>query len=138
MAHPIHSPRRGPRLPVRCTIRVALRSGAFLHASTVNVGPGGCAIETARRVEVGDRAFLELTDERVPGSRVFVGRIAWSSAEPPWRCGIAFDAGTARAAAALVSELVSAYPEVATDGDGASVGTLIERGMIEVVSPPER
>jgi hypothetical protein len=113
----IHNPRQRPRIPVRCTIRVALRSGTFLETSTFNVGPGGCAIETTRRIEPGERAFIELTDGRVPGARMFVGRVAWSSDEPPWRCGIAFDAATARAATVLFSELVSSYPDALVAGD---------------------
>ncbi len=113
----IRNPRQRPRVPVRCTIRIAFRSGMFLETSTFSVGPGGCAIETTRRIEPGERAFIELTDGRVPGARMFVGRVAWSSERPPWRCGIAFDAAPAREATALFSELVSSYPNAPVVGD---------------------
>ena len=107
----ILNPRRSPRLPVRLDVRIALRSGAFLVARTINVGPGGCAVETPSRVEPGERAFAEVQDGHV-GAHMLAGRVAWSSSEPPWRCGIAFDAGSGRGAAALFSEVVAEQPAV--------------------------
>lgn len=112
MAEFIHNPRRSPRVPVQLTVRIALRSGAYLEARTLNVGPGGCAVETPRRVEPGERAFAEIKDVRL-GAHVLVGRVAWTSSAPPWRSGIAFDAGSGRVAAALFSDLASGHPEAA-------------------------
>lgn len=108
----LHDPRRSPRLPVRCTTRLALRSGAFLASCTIDVGAGGCGLETPARLVTGDRAFMDLGDVRVGGPHLLSGRLAWASATPPWRCGIAFDPGSARAAAALFERLARAYPEL--------------------------
>lgn len=107
----ILNPRRSPRIPVGFSVRIALRSGTFLEARTVNVGPGGCAVETPCRVEPGERAFAEIKDPHV-GAHMFVGRVAWTSSAPPWRSGIAFDAGSGRVAAALFSEVVAVHPAV--------------------------
>jgi PilZ domain len=107
----ILNPRRSPRLPVRFTVRIALRSGGFLEARTVNVGPGGCAVETPSRVEPGERAFAEVKDGHV-GAHMLAGRVAWTSSAPPWRSGIAFDAASSRGAAALYSEIVAEHPAV--------------------------
>jgi PilZ domain len=106
----IHNPRRSPRVPVRFSVRIALRNGDFLEARTLNVGPGGCAVETSRRVEPGERAFAEIKDARV-GAHVLVGRVAWTSSAPPWRSGIAFDAASGKVAARLFSELASGCPD---------------------------
>jgi hypothetical protein len=110
MAEFILNPRRSPRVPVRFGARIALRGSGFLEARTFNVGPGGCAVETSRRVEPGERAFAEIRDARV-GAHALAGRVAWSSSAPPWRSGIAFDAASGKVAARLFSDLVSGCPE---------------------------
>ncbi len=106
----IHSPRRSPRIRVRCRARVAFRSGSFVASSTIDIGAGGCRVETSGIVGVGEQALIELRDADVFGAHLLSGRVAWTSNAPPWRCGIAFDRGSARAAAALFEQIRAAYP----------------------------
>jgi hypothetical protein len=109
MAGFIENPRRTPRIRVNCNARFALRSGGFFVASTADLGPGGCGVVSAPyQMTTGELAFFELEHE---GERHrFTGRVAWSSSEPPWRAGIAFDVTSRAAAAALFGRIASASP----------------------------
>jgi PilZ domain-containing protein len=113
----IHSPRRSPRIPVRCSARISLHSGKFFASTTLDMSAGGCRVEVAGRAVVGERVFVALHDPTVFGSHLLSGTIAWCSDAPPWRCGIAFDRGSARAAAALFEQLRAARPELSRSGE---------------------
>ncbi len=113
MAEFILNPRRAPRIPARCDARIALRTARFFASVTFDVGPGGCGLEAPWKIEPGERVFVELQDIEVFGSHVFAGRVAWASDEAPWRCGIAFDAASAHAAAALFEDVEAANPSAA-------------------------
>jgi hypothetical protein len=108
----VENPRRAPRAPIRCEARVALREGGFWSGPTTDYGPRGCQLESPGRLEPGSRLFLQLCNERVQEPRALSGRIAWSSATAPWRCGVAFDDGAAATASAFFERLAAAYPGV--------------------------
>lgn len=129
MTEYIHNPRRSPRLPIHCTIRLGLRSGSFVASSTIDIGPGGCGLETPWKVAVGERAFVDLRDARVLGAHLLSGHVAWSSPAPPWRCGIAFDSGSARAATSLFEQVARAYPDLPN-------GELVERIPADALLTP--
>jgi len=112
----IDNPRRAPRAPVRCEARVALREGGFWAGPTSDYGPRGCQVSAPLRLEPGSRLFLELVNERVPGAFQLSGRVAWSSTQPPWRSGIAFDDGSVAVASRFFERLAAAYPGLDTYG----------------------
>jgi len=122
----IEDPRRGPRLTVRCAVRVALRKGGFFHSCTTDVGPGGCQITAPYRLESGERVYLEVDCES-PGPSVLTGHVAWSSSEPPWRGGVAFDQGSIDMAVALFRGLSS---------EGASADPAAERLPLDAILVP--
>lgn len=111
----IENPRRAPRIPIRCTARVALRSGGFFVCSTADVGPGGFGVAAAPwQLTLGERLFVEI--DVAGGAYPLVGRVAWSSSASPWRCGIAFDEGSAATAGALLGRIAAEHPELAAGG----------------------
>jgi hypothetical protein len=132
----IQSPRRSQRMPVRCGARVAFRSGNFVASSTIDMGAGGCRVETTGRVNPGEQALVELRDANVFGAHLLSGRVVWSSDAAPWRCGIAFDRGSARAAAALFEQMRAAYPDVARRSD--RVEKIPARALITPAPVPGR
>jgi hypothetical protein len=104
----IENPRHTPRIPIQCGARIALRSGTYFVSCTVDVGPGGCGVLAAPSpLPTGERAFLEI--EHAGTAHLFAGRIAWASSTPPWRGGVAFDAGSLGAAAALFARIAAAH-----------------------------
>lgn len=115
MSQLIRNPRGSPRFPVGCTARIALRAGSYVATKLLDVGPGGCGVELPWRPAAGERVFLELADARMAEEHRLTGKVAWASDAAPWRCGIAFDGGSARAAAALLGDLVVAYPDLADE-----------------------
>ncbi len=110
MVEYIENPRRHPRLPTRTSARVAFRAGGFVSARAFDLSPGGCGIELPQRVRPGEKVFVELREPSVFGAQLLSGAIAWASESPPWRCGIAFDRGSACVAAKLVVQLDEARP----------------------------
>jgi hypothetical protein len=106
----IENPRRAPRAAIPCAARVATLPGGFLEAPTADCGPGGCQLLTPVPLEKGTRVFVQLLNERVPGTHALAGRVAWSASAPPWRAGIAFDAGSAYRSSHLFGQLTAAYP----------------------------
>jgi hypothetical protein len=114
----ILNPRRSPRIAVRCGARIAFRSGNFVASSTIDMGAGGCRVEATGRVATGEQALVELRDANVFGAHLLSGRVVWSSDAAPWRCGIAFDRGSARVAAALFDQMRAAYPDAARKASG--------------------
>jgi hypothetical protein len=116
MAEFIENPRRAPRAPVRCEARVALREGGYWAGPTSDYGPRGCQVSAPLRLDPGSRLFLELVNERVPGPFQLSGHVAWSSTQPPWRAGIAFDEGSVAIASRFFERLAAAYPGLDTYG----------------------
>jgi hypothetical protein len=112
----IQNPRRASRILIRCDARLALHSGRFFVACTVDVGPGGCGVAAAPvQLTRGERTFFEIEHE---GERYFfTGTVAWSSTTAPWRAGVAFDASSLECAAALFGRIASAHAEAARGVD---------------------
>ncbi len=116
MADFILNPRRAPRAPVRCEARIALRDGGYFASPTSDYGPNGCQVLAPARLAPGTRIFVELVNERVPDPVELAGRVAWMSTVPPWRMGVAFDAGSIGAASRFFDRLAAAYPGIDTYG----------------------
>jgi hypothetical protein len=110
----ILNPRRAPRAAVRCEARLALREGGFWSSPTRDYGPRGCQLLAPRPLTPGSRIFIELANERVEGCVQLAGRVAWTSFAPPWRLGVAFDAGSVAAAEGFYDRLAAAYPGIDT------------------------
>lgn len=130
----ILNPRGSPRVPVGCTARIALRAGSFVATTIVDVGPGGFGVELPLRSEAGERVFVELRADRVPGTYLATGRIAWVSEATPWRCGIAFDEASTRTAARFFERLAGAYPDLV--GERQLVESVPEDAVLAPTQPP--
>jgi hypothetical protein len=106
----LENPRRHFRLPTSTRARVAFRAGGFVSARAFDLSPGGCGVELAQRVRAGEKVFVELREPAVFGAQLLSGAIVWASESAPWRCGIAFDRGSACVAGKLVDQLKQAQP----------------------------
>ncbi len=103
-------PRKLPRVPVRS--RVELLSGPKRwRAETVDVGPGGCQIISPAAVGAGTQIGLIVTPAPDGNALHLMGRVAWASALPPVRLGVAFLPGTR--AASWFELLVKTQPHLA-------------------------
>ncbi len=103
-------PRKLPRVPVRS--RVELLSGPKRwRAETVDVGPGGCQVVSAAAVGAGTQVGLIVTPAPDGNALHLMGRVAWASALPPVRLGVAFLPGTR--AASWFEMLVKTQPHLA-------------------------
>jgi hypothetical protein len=112
----LENPRRVPRAQVRCEARIALREGGFWTSPTSDYGPRGCQLEAPTPLTPGSRIFVELLNERTGPALALAGRVAWCAKAPPWRMGIAFDAGSVPAATRFFEQLTAAYPGIDTSG----------------------
>ncbi|ABC82563.1 PilZ domain-containing protein [Anaeromyxobacter dehalogenans] len=90
-ADTIVNPRRAPRARVRCACRLSAPAGA-LDAETEDLGPSGCQLRAAGAVARGEAVRLELSHPLLAATVAVAGRVAWASAQAPWRLGVAFDA----------------------------------------------
>ena len=130
----IENPRKAPRAPVRCEARVALREGGFWAGPTSDYGPRGCQVSAPLRLDPGSRLFLELVNERVAGPFQLSGHVAWSSTQPPWRSGIAFDEGSVTVATRFFDRLAAAYPGL--DTYGRAPDRIPADGILAPLPPP--
>jgi hypothetical protein len=112
MAEFIVNPRRAPRAPARCRAAVVHPRGRF-EAETEDIGSMGCQVVSPVVVRKGDRVELLVTNPRVGEPLAASGRVAWVSARPPWRVGIAFEDGALAASARWFDLLIGAYPGLA-------------------------
>lgn len=113
MAEFIVNPRRAPRAPARCRTAVTCTNASF-EAETEDIGAYGCQVVSPRGVKKGDAVRLTIANDRLAEPLVVPGRIAWVSAQFPWRVGIAFDDGAFPATSAWFERLVEAYPGMRT------------------------
>jgi hypothetical protein len=109
----IENPRRAPRAPARCTVKVICSAGVF-EAETEDVGSHGCQIVTPRPVKKGEPVKLTLSNPRVPDALRLSGRVAWASPREPWRIGVAFDADMLPESGRWYERFVAAYPGLAS------------------------
>ncbi|BDG05837.1 PilZ domain-containing protein [Anaeromyxobacter oryzae] len=108
----IENPRRGPRAPARCTTKVICPAGVF-EAETEDIGSHGCQLVSPRAVKKGDPVKLTISNSRVPDALRISGRIAWASAQAPWRLGVAFDDEALDDSGRWFDRLVAAFPGLA-------------------------
>ncbi len=102
-------PRKLPRVPVRC--RVDLLSGPKRwRGETLDVGPGGCQVVSPAAVGAGSQLGIVVTPAPDGNALHLMGRVAWASAVPPVRLGVAFLPGTR--AASWFEMLVRAQPHL--------------------------
>lgn len=107
----IQNPRRAPRAPARCRAKVICPAGIF-EADTEDVGSHGCQVVSPRAVKKGEPLKLTLMNDRLTEPVRLTGRVAWASAQPPYRLGVAFDAEALRDAARWFERLVAAHPDI--------------------------
>jgi hypothetical protein len=134
MSEFILNPRRTPRAPVRCAARLALREGGFWSSPTSDYGPKGCQLLAPSPLTPGSRIFVELVNERVDRPVELTGRVAWTATAPPWRTGIAFDAGSLPAATGFFDRLAAAFPGI--DTYGRAPERIPEDAPLAPVAPP--
>lgn len=109
MAEFIVNPRRAPRAPARCGAAVISAAGVF-EAETEDVGSRGCQVVSPELVKKGEALELVITNAKVGEPLRVTGRVAWVSAQPPWRVGIAFDEAHVAAGERWFEKLVAASP----------------------------
>lgn len=110
----IINPRRVPRAPARCEARCLLPGGGFWASDTTDFGPKGCQLQSPGPFKKGDPVKLVLTSERLQETLATTGTVAWASARPPWRIGVAFDEPYLGTTGHWFDQLVKAYPGLAT------------------------
>lgn len=103
------NPRRAPRAPARCRAAVVSPHGRF-EGDTEDIGSLGCQVVSPQLVRKGDAVQLLITNEKLEEPLQAAGRVAWVSARPPWRAGIAFDDRCLAASARWFDRLISVYP----------------------------
>ncbi len=106
----ILNPRRAARAPARCPATVTVEAGTFA-ATTEDVGARGCQVVAPARLRQDEVVWLTLEAEGVPGLRAR-GRVAWTSAQAPWRAGIAFEETAIREGARFMRRLLGAHPHL--------------------------
>lgn len=131
----ILNPRRAPRAPVRCVARTAPRDGGFWESPTSDYGPNGCQMLAPLPLAAGTRIFVELANERVERPVQLTGHVAWTSKAPPWRIGVAFDAGAVPAATKFFERLAAAYPGL--EAYARAPDRIPERASLAPAVPPE-
>jgi hypothetical protein len=109
MAEFIVNPRRAPRAPARCHAVVRCRQARF-EAETEDIGSMGCQIVSPWLVQRDEPVELTVTNEKVEGSLEARGRVAWVSAQAPWRVGIAFEDASLPRSTGWFDGLLAAYP----------------------------
>lgn len=105
----IVNPRRAPRAPTRCRVRVQA-SAAVWDAETEDVGPHGCQLVAPSPLPRGAPLQLALAGPGVREPLTARGKVAWVSSQPPWRLGVAFEEATRPAATRWFEQLVAARP----------------------------
>jgi hypothetical protein len=111
MAEFIVNPRRAPRAPARCRAAVVSPAGAF-EAETEDIGSRGCQVVSPKLVRKGDGLALVISNGKMGEPLRVTGRVAWVSAQPPWRIGIAFEAVHAPVCERWFDAFVAAHPGV--------------------------
>lgn len=130
----IVNPRRAPRTRVRCGCRLASATGA-LEAETEDVGPHGCQLRAAGPVSRGEAVRLELTHPLLRAPLALAGRVAWASAQAPWRAGVAFDAAELAQAGRWYQELLASSSGI---GPGRRIPDRIPLDATVWLGPPPR
>jgi hypothetical protein len=105
----IVNPRRAPRAPSRCRVRVQTASTTW-DAETEDVGPHGCQLVAPAPLQRGTPLQLALAGPGVSEPLQVGGKVAWVSSQPPWRLGVSFDGMSRPAATRWFDLLVAARP----------------------------
>jgi hypothetical protein len=111
MAEFIANPRRTPRAPARCHAAVLCGDVRF-EAETEDIGAMGCQVVSPRLVRRGQALELIITNEKVEEPLAVKGRVAWVSAQAPWRVGIAFEEASVAPSTRWFQRLVAANPRL--------------------------
>ncbi len=106
------NPRRAPRAPARCRVEV-LSAVQVFTGETQDIGSHGCQLIAPVAMPKGTEVELEITSGRVPETLRIGGRVAWSSAQPPWRIGIAFAEAELDEGRHWMELLFAAFPAMA-------------------------
>ena len=134
MAEFIVNPRRAPRAPARCRAAVLSAQGRF-EVDTEDIGSMGCQIVLPRLVRKGEPIRLVVTNPKLDEPLDVTGRIAWASAQAPWRIGIAFGDDSLADSALWFDRLISVYPGL---GGYRRVPERIRTDTMVYLGPPPR
>jgi hypothetical protein len=88
----IQNPRKALRFPLQCGAVVHGAEGPAFY-STVDVSVLGCRLAAARRLPVGERLFLRLTEPHSGRDLGVGGTVVWASQDAPGHVGVRFDEG---------------------------------------------
>ncbi len=109
MAEFIVNPRRAPRAPARCQAFVQSSDGPF-ECETEDIGSRGCQLVAPRAVRKGEPVEIAVSNGKIADPLQVRGKVAWVSAQAPWRVGVAFDEAVVPGAARWFERLVAAHP----------------------------
>jgi hypothetical protein len=130
----IVNPRRAPRAPSRCRVRVQTTSTTW-DAETEDVGPHGCQLVAPAPLQRGTPLQLALAGPGVKEPLNVGGKVAWVSSQPPWRLGVSFDGASWPAATRWFDLLVAARPGL---GNFRRVPDRLPVDAMVFLAPPPR
>ncbi len=130
----IVNPRRAPRAPSRCRVRVQA-GGAAWDAETEDVGPHGCQLVAPAPLPRGAELLLALAGPGVKEPLSTRGKVAWASSQPPWRLGVAFEEAARPVATRWFALLVAARPGL---GNFRRVPDRLPVDAMVFLAPPPR
>jgi hypothetical protein len=102
-------PRRRPRVPARLAATVAFGAGRW-ELETEDVSEGGFQFVSRLPLRRGEAIRVQLRSRHVPFALDASGTVAWTSATPPFRTGVAFATGEERRRERFVKALLAAEP----------------------------
>ncbi len=85
----LENPRRCVRAPLRCPASLT-RSSGTVGTTTEDLGARGCCLAVSSPSRRGERIGLVLSWPAYDRPLSVRGTVAWASARPPWRIGVAF------------------------------------------------
>ncbi len=105
----LENPRRTPRAPVRCRVRIS-QPGGPADSTTEDIGARGCQLILPQAPGLGSVLGLALSGPGLAVPLRVDGRVAWVSRLAPFRVGIAYAAESLAQAARWMEELRRASP----------------------------
>lgn len=109
----VFNPRRSPRAPIRCRVQLVTAPGV-LEAQTEDLGMRGAQVIAPRQLRKGEFVRLAIAHPSVKEPLEVAGKVSWTSAQEPWRAGLAFDEPYVKTARRWYERLVEANPGLPT------------------------
>ena len=108
----IENPRKVPRVMVSVPVGAVVGQDRF-DSSTVDLGPRGCQLVVPRPHPRGTLVSLVARHREADASLQANGIVAWTSAQEPYRMGVAFGESSRAAATTFFDQVVAARPALA-------------------------